>query len=434
VECEVCNNIFNNRKLIPQEGEEIVKIPEIDIEWRRFQQYISFRKEATVTLCLGMRGSGKSVLLEVIGLHHLLYGKVFDLFGARDAESLCWCKPEFAKVWLTMHGERTVCPECRKEIVDYEPDNPVTVCSYCKLEFNRFEPRILLLTGNDVEVASKFSSMPIQDVKLSDFKSRDVIVTCYQFFSDDEGFFDGIYAITELLWKKRIGQTEIWYMLIREGAKLVHSRLGSKDSNEAKAELVRLMGEARHASLSVGIDTLMFTAIDKQVRNLIDFIFIKRQGILLLPEGLGWLYGRDYYNFFSFMNMPDRAFVLSTSRGAVGHGVAGYPSWHKKVKENIFELCGIEYRHKEKENADNNDKRTFGVTNFDHADIIESYQQTKSMATAAKQVVRSPKTVMDHINIHNRSVEKFGECKLCHNANSSLSKTLLDVRRKKSVE
>jgi hypothetical protein len=56
------------------------------------------------------------------------------------------------------------------------------------------------------------------------------------------------------------------------------------------------------------------------------------------------------------------------------------------------------------------------------------------MATAAKQVVRSPKTVMDHINIHNRSVEKFGECKLCHNANSSLSKTLLDVRRKKSVE
>jgi hypothetical protein len=133
------------------------------------------------------------------------------------------------------------------------------------------------------------------------------------------------------------------------------------------------------------------------------------------------------------MNMPTRAFVLSTARGAVGHGVTGYPSWHKKVKENIFEITGIEYRHIERENA-GNDKRSFGVTNFDHVDIVESYQQTGSMATVSKQVVRSTKTVMDHINIHNRSIEKFGECKLCHNANGQLSKKLLEVKRRKSKE
>lgn len=75
--------------------------------WVRGNDAIRFNRPNT-WFSLGLRGTGKSSLLEHIAEQYLAEGHVvFDLFGSRDGESLAWLRSPYArdKKILLLKGE-----------------------------------------------------------------------------------------------------------------------------------------------------------------------------------------------------------------------------------------------------------------------------------------------------------------------------------------
>jgi len=67
------------------------------IYWIRGNENLSFNKPQTFFI-LGIRGSGKSSLLEHIGTKYLEKGCcILDLFGSRDGEGLAWLRSPYAQ-------------------------------------------------------------------------------------------------------------------------------------------------------------------------------------------------------------------------------------------------------------------------------------------------------------------------------------------------
>jgi hypothetical protein len=356
-------------------------IPEIKVRWLRLKEHIAFTRPNTY-LALGGRGSGKSNLLEVLGIRH---SKIIDMFGASDNEGACWCKPEFEQLFQSLYGR---------------------------------PPRILLITGKSRDLASKFDSIKITDLKLSDFEEHDVITTVHAFYENETEYFDALHKITTLLWEKRTHWTEVWYVLIREAANWIYARMKvTKDDKMAKADFIKSLREARHHGLAIGVDTIRWTAIDKEVRDISDYIFIKRAGAIGLPDDLRWLY--RYIRPYSMMQAKANVFMLTTSKGAVGFGKCDYASWHKEEKENIFKSAQIEVKDSTKELPDD---RRYGIADFEHSEIISKYMELKSMSKVGEALGRSPATVHAHIRRHNSGVERKGECPKCHHAKCEFSK------------
>mgnify|MGYP001580351194 FL=1 len=357
------------------------QVPRILVKWLRFQDHFAFTRPNTY-LALGGRGSGKSNLLEVLGIR---YPKIIDLFGASDNEGLCWCKPEFEQLFQTL--------------------------------YNR-PPNILLVRGKSRDVASKHDSIKIQDLQLTDFETHDVITTVHAFYENEEEYFEALHIITVLLWEKRTYWKEPWYVLIREAANWIYARMKiTKDDKMAKADFIKSLREARHHGLAIGVDTIRWTAIDKEVRDISDYIFIKRAGSIGLPDDLRWVY--RYIRPYSMMQAKSSVFMLITSKGAVGFGKCDYAPWHKEEKENILKTANIEVKHSDQQLPDD---RRYGVGDFEHSEIIIKYMELKSMNKVANALSRSPRTVNVHINQHNLAVERKGECKKCHHADCHFSK------------
>ena len=87
VMCPVCGNLINRLETIENESELYAPIPDIALTWVRFQEHISFATKAKSWLALGIRGSGKSSILENLSIR---YPKIIDLYGSSDLEALCW--------------------------------------------------------------------------------------------------------------------------------------------------------------------------------------------------------------------------------------------------------------------------------------------------------------------------------------------------------
>jgi ribosomal protein L37AE/L43A len=387
--CQYCGLMFNNPLWEFVEEEEFAPIPDIQIQWVRFQEQVAFSK-ASAWLALGIRGSGKSSLLECISVR---FRKIIDLYGSSDMEALCWCKPQFERVWRAIHGE---------------------------------PPRILLISGNDKEIASKFYTYHISELNnLSQFEEYDVITTCQQFFNSEDEYFAAVAKIINILWTQRHFWTVPWFVLVREASNWLYARAKViRNDNSAKAEFIKAFRESRHHGLSMACDTLRWTAIDKEIRDIADYTLIKKTGATGLPDDLRWLYG--LFKFFSIMQMHTNLAILSTSKGSVGMLKYDYPKWHKEEHENILKICKIEVKHIERALPDD---RNYSLGAFEHTDIVKVYMETQSMDKAAKQTARSYATVRNHILAHNQAIKALGECKKCYNAHGEFAKIPVEVGR-----
>jgi hypothetical protein len=229
--------------------------------------------------------------------------------------------------------------------------------------------------------------------------------------------------MTTLLWEKRTSWKNVWFVLIREAANWIYARLKVvKNDALAKADFIKSLREARHHGLAVGVDTIRWTSLDKEVRDISDFIFVKRVGAIGLPDDLRWLY--RYVMPYSMMQLKANIFLLTTGRGAVGYGKFDYPSWHKEEKENVLESAGIEVKNTTSELPDD---RRYGISDFEHSKIITAYLEKESMMTVAKDLGRSSETILRHIQRHNLSVETKGQCAKCFHANSEHSQKIIKV-------
>ena len=283
--------------------ERLENRPKLEVRWLFGGEEPDFRSPQ-VFLCLGKRGSGKSAFLETVASHYLDEGgKVFDLFGARDGEGLAWLRSPHVK-----EGKKAV-----------------------------------LLHGDLVKVRSEHETLPASKFTLSHLEWGDLFISASPLYETPDAEFDAVNRLLDVLWSRRRWTAPV-FVIVREAANLIYSRLKLRGNQQAaKAEMLYLMRESRHAGLGLGVDTLRFTAIDVDIRSLADWLVLKNLGLFSLPDDLEWVY--KYINPPAFRGLRPRHFVILSSGGGLGLGVFGLPPWHKTEREDILWETGVEVEY-----------------------------------------------------------------------------------------
>jgi hypothetical protein len=349
----------------------------IDIEWVRGSENISFNKRS-IWFVQGVPGSGKSAFLETAGTGYLNNGAaVLDLFGSRDSEGLAWLRSPYAK-----------------------------------------DGRILLLCGESVDVEAPCDVKKASKLSLSDLEKYTVIISASALYSNVEDEFTNAGLITDRIyqrfhWKKRVA------VIIRECANFLYSRLKLSETQQlAKSSMTYLTRESRHMGLSLLMDSLRWFSVDIDVRSLSDYVIIKAQGLTGLTKELYFLY--SMFKPQVVRNIPVENFYIVTRKGAVGAGEFKMPAWHKLEKENILSAIGlkIEYGTPVETGDYRGTFKTIG--DKEHSEIIKLYIEGLSMNKISKQVNRSTKSIKDHIDRHNLSVQRSAFCPACRRVHSKL--------------
>lgn len=345
-------------------------LPKITYKYLRDTDTIDFNRPNTF-LCVGMRGTGKSSLLESVAVK---YPKIIDIFGSKDNESLGWCKEE----------------------------SPYK--------------KILFIIGDNITVNSQYPTVNYKKLTLKDIEKYEVITTCHAFYNTKSEYFVAIQDITQMLCDKRNYWNEPWALVIRESANYIYSRLQVvKDSNMAKADFIALLREARHSGIAVLVDTIRWTSIDKEVRDVSDYIYIKRVGAIGLPKDLHFLY--KYVNPRAMMKLWKNVFVMLTGTGAIAIGKFTKPEWHKEENENILAKLNIDIIYLDPERI----AQGYNVAPSEHALIIRTYNELKSMGKVAIKLERSKDTIQRAIKRHNSTIEEIGKCVECTNCKEPLA-------------
>lgn len=343
-------------------------------KWIRAKERIEFDRPKTF-LHLGQRGSGKSSLLEVVATK---YPKIIDLFGSRDNEGLAWCR-------------------------------------------SPLKDSVIFVVGDSVRISSEWPCVKISELKASDFKKYDVVTSVHAFYSTPEEEFVGLNRILDTLYR-RTHWDQPWFLMVREAANFIYSRIKlTKNQYLAKADFIYLLREARHMGYAVGVDTIRWTAIDVEIRDVSDYTFIKSVGRKGLPPDLRFIY--RYINPYDMMRMQPNQFVLVTDSGSIGVGTFKYPFWHKEEKEDLREKLKIEIDYGEVPNYGVERRNT--VSDFEHEHIIEKYSQERSEKKVAVLVGRSSGTIHNHVVDHNEDIKGKGECRRCARIKSSFAQHLL---------
>ncbi|MDG7047724.1 MAG: hypothetical protein JRN61_01955 [Nitrososphaerota archaeon] len=271
----------------------------IETIWVRGYQEIDFSRPSTYFV-LGVRGSGKSSLLEAVGEEYMGHGSsILDLFGSRDGESLAWLRSPYA---------------ANKEI--------------------------LVLHGKGVQLKTRWETKSTEELSLQDLENYDIIISSSPLYVAPAQEFQEVGRLIDRLYN-RVTWSRMVYTIVREAANLFYSRLAlSKDQTTAKTESTYLIREARHMGIALGLDTLKYTSIDIDIRSVLDYLILKSQGALGLPDDLQWIY--SFIDPRKLANMPPEFFATLTRNGDIGFGQFNEVKWHKQERENILSEVGIE--------------------------------------------------------------------------------------------
>lgn len=342
--------------------------------WVRYNDMIRFNRPNT-WFSLGLRGTGKSSLLEHIGENYLNEGHgIFDLFGSRDGENLAWLRSPHAQ-----------------------------------------DKRILLLKGENVDVKCSFPVKLVESLTLHDVEQNDIIISSSPLYLNVDQEFYNAAKLTDLLYK-RVHWKRLVYLVVREAANFYYSRLKvSENQVFAKSQMIYLIREARHCGIALGLDSIRYYAIDIDLRNLADYLILKAQGVHGLAADLKWLY--NYFNPSTVRNIPPQYFFMITKTGALGLGEFPYNTWHKEEKENILANLGIRVEYGEMLEEAQSRGTYLTVSDKEHVDIIRLHvDENKGAAAIAETLHRSSRTPLEHIRAHNKAVERSGFCAPCKRA------------------
>jgi len=348
----------------------------MNIVWKRGNEHLSFQRPY-VWFCLGVRGSGKSSFLEYVALEYMEKDAVvFDLFGSRDGEGLAWLRSPYAK-----------------------------------------EKKILLLKGDNVDVDASVDVKNVEALRLADIENYDIVVSASPLYLDVDQEFFSAGRLTDLLYK-RIHWKRLVYLIMREASNFYYSRLKISESQVvAKANMVYLIRESRHCGLSLALDSVRFYSIDIDIRSLADYLILKAQGLQGLTQDLKWLY--KYVEPHLVRKLKPQHIILLTRRGSIGYGVFPEVPWHKKEREDILKAVGIEVEYGEKLKEAQN-KGTFKtVGDKEHVEIMRLYvEENMGCVQIGEKLDRSSRTILNHIHLHNRTVQGSGFCPTCKRVGS----------------
>ena len=183
----------------------------------------------------------------------------------------------------------------------------------------------------------------------------------------------------------------------------------------AKSDFIFWQREMRHFGYSLGIDTIRWTSIDKEMRDLADWLVIKKVGPQGIPDDLDFLY--RYIDPMSMAGLPPDKFMLLTENASIAWGQSDYPEFHKEEGVDLLEELGIEISYGE-EIEESSVQR---IGDEEHEKIIRLYSEENSMSKISKQIHRSAARVHDHIHKHNKAVMENGFCGKCRRVRSDLA-------------
>ena len=353
----------------------------MEIIWRRGKEEPSFTKPKTF-FSLGQIDSGKSCLLEHIGMkHHEKGATILDLFGSVDGENLAWLRSDLTK---------------NKEIC--------------------------LLKGENIDVESKEISLDVklaENLSLKDLERYDFIISSRPLFLNRDYEYYGIGKIMSLLYK-RLHWNKLVCLIAREASSLWYSRVKVSDSQtDMKAEALYMFKEMRHVGVSLALDSLRLQSIDIDLRTHTDYLFIKGQGINGLDDNLKFLY--SFFDPKWIRSMKPWEFALVCRKGPLAVGLFPYHSWHKVEKEDIVSKVGlkIEYGVELEQPKDMGSFKSVG--DKEHLEIVSLYAEGLGYNKLSEKLGRSTKTVHSHVHKHNDAVNRSGFCATCRRAGGEYS-------------
>jgi hypothetical protein len=340
----------------------------------------------------GVRGSGKSTLIEHLAMRHLAKGSaLLDCFGSVDGEGISWLRAPFTK--------------------------NLNVC---------------LLQGDNVDISSSYTTRKIEQLGLHDLEKFDLLISARPFYVNRDAEYYAIGQLTELLYR-RLHWRRMLTLICREASNLWFSRLMmSQKQSDIKSESIYMLRESRHLGVSLCLDSLRALSIDKDCRVLIDYLFIKAVGVEGLSEDMKFLY--SFYPPAWLRSMKPWQFILLCRTGGLAAGHFPFHTWHKREREDIVSLCGLKINYGEVllEGAN---KGTFkNVGDKEHSEIVALYcEQGMGMQTIAKEKGRSTRTIDQHIISHNAAVKRSGFCGPCKRTGSK-HYNVEAVRSKRKIE
>jgi hypothetical protein len=358
----------------------------LKLRWIRGHDQLNFDRP-DVWFSLGMRGTGKSSLLEHFGMEY--YEKdtvILDLFGSRDGEGLAWLRSDFVQ---------------------------------------KDGAKALILTDENVSVKGSYDVKLAASLTLKDVESYDIIISAAPFYLNFDREFFHAAQVTDLLYK-RLHFKRLVYLLCREASNFYYSRLKvSENQTFAKAQMVYLLRESRHMGLALGLDSLRFYSLDIDIRNLTDFLLLKSQGAQGLTKDLKWMY--NYVDAGLMRNMKPNQFIILTRRGSIGYGTFPEVAWHKREKEDILNVLDlkVEYGEVLEESILKGSYKTVG--DIEHVEIIKlRVEKGLGMVKIAEQLHRSSRTAQVHLKSHNASVSTSGYCPACKRVGSEYQSKIIE--------
>ena len=351
--------------------------PGFDIQWIRGRDKIRINK-VRHHLGVGLRDSGKSAFGEVLAcLHH----NKIDIFGSRDNEGLAWC---------------------RSPIDD-----------------------ILFVTGDNVDVSSSWNSIKIGDLTISKMLEPEVLITVPSFYTNQTDLYKGLRRFISIMYNRRSWNPDRpAFLLIREASNFIYSRISSGDTNkDAKNDFIRFQREMRHFGFTLYVDTIRWTSIDKEMRDLADYVYFKDLGYAGLSRDVSFIY--RYIEPRKLAGLPPDKFVILTRNSAIGIGRTEYPAFHKEEGEDLLTLFDITVEYGEEFQYSDSQR----VGDMEHEEMMRLYMDEYSMMEIAGIKHRSASTVKSHIDRHNSGVIRKGRCAICSKVDGDLADSLVKRTR-----
>jgi hypothetical protein len=350
--------------------------PPIKIKWMRGHDHIAYN-QSRITLVLGKKGGGKSAFLEANAMRHR---QIIDLLGSRDDEGLSWLR-------------------------------------------DKKEPRkALLVHGDNVDVDCSWETCKVGNLTTEKMLSSDLIITTSSLYSSQKSKYDGVNQLTELFWGRRqYDPTKPIAVVMRELSDFIFSRISQDGLNikEAKADFIVFQRQLRHFGYSPYMDTIRWTSVDKEIRDLADYLIIKKVGSQGLPGDIRYLY--KFVSPLSLAALPPDKFVIVTENASIGKGIFGLPPFHKEEGIDLLTELGIELTYGEEAE----ESTTQRVGDKEHAEFVKLYHDGLTMPKIAEKVGRSNSTVQRQISIHDSKIKKLGGCPACTRVGCDLYNTLL---------
>lgn len=351
--------------------------PSIKVKWMRGRDRIHYN-QARITLILGKKGGGKSALVEANAMRHR---QIIDLLGSRDDEGLSWL---------------------RKSAPDMNP---------------------LLVHGDNVDVDCSWDTCKISNLTPEKMFSKELIITTDSLYSSQKLKYEGVNAITDLFWARRtFDPSKPIAVIMRELSDFIYSRIVQDGMNikEAKADFLVFQRQLRHFGYSPYMDTIRWTNIDKEIRDLADYLIIKKVGSQGLPGDIRYLY--KFVSPLALAALPPDKFIVITESAAIGKGKFELPKFHKEEGVDLLVELGIDLTIGEELEESTIQK----VGDKEHVEFVKLYHDGLSMPKVAEKVGRSSSTIQRQITIHDSKIRKLGGCPACTRVGCDLYNTILN--------